>query len=446
MTQQAKSEVEWISELPSHWRALPLRGLAVAGRASFIDGDWIEAPYITEDGVRLLQTGNVGTGQFREQGFRYVSERTFDDLRCTEVSPGDVLICRLAEPVGRACLAPHLGVRMITSVDVCIMKPSSDNDRRFIVYLLSSPNYLSYMEGQCRGGTRDRVSRSFLGAVRVPVPPLLEQTAISAFLDRETSKIDALVEQQERLIELLKEKRQTVISYAVTKGLNSNVPMKDTGVEWLGNVPDHWQVGPLRRFVTGVQTGRTPTTETPAVEIEGGVPWYTPGDFNGQLLLDIAAKAVSKESIENGEASFFPEGSVLVVSIGATLGKVGLAVARSSANQQINAVIPSKFVDSQFLAFSLASKADAMRYLSNASTIGIMNQEKTKEIPMVLPPLEEQVEICHYLTRKTTEFDTLISKAADAVSLLQERRAALISAAVTGKIDVRQYANVETAA
>ncbi|AZO42456.1 restriction endonuclease subunit S [Mesorhizobium sp. M7D.F.Ca.US.005.01.1.1] len=335
---------------------------------------------------------------------------------------------------------------MITSVDVCIMKPSSDNDRRFIVYLLSSPNYLSYMEGQCRGGTRDRVSRSFLGAVRVPVPPLLEQTAISAFLDRETSKIDALVEQQERLIELLKEKRQTVISYAVTKGLNSNVPMKDTGVEWLGNVPDHWQVGPLRRFVTGVQTGRTPTTETPAVEIEGGVPWYTPGDFNGQLLLDIAAKAVSKESIENGEASFFPEGSVLVVSIGATLGKVGLAVARSSANQQINAVIPSKFVDSQFLAFSLASKADAMRYLSNASTIGIMNQEKTKEIPMVLPPLEEQVEICHYLTRKTTEFDTLISKAADAVSLLQERRAALISAAVTGKIDVRQYANVETAA
>ena len=133
-----------------------------------LDRSW----FITDSGVRLLQTGNVGIGRFKEQGFRYISEESFTALRCTEVRPGDVLICRLADPVGRACLAPDLGVKMITSVDVAILRPTAHYDARFIVYALSSARYLGYLESICRGGTRDRVSRSMLGDVPVTVPPL----------------------------------------------------------------------------------------------------------------------------------------------------------------------------------------------------------------------------------------------------------------------------------
>jgi len=182
------TDVPWLAETPADWASVPLRALARRGATSFIDGDWIESPFITDEGVRLLQTGNIGVGRYREQGFRYVSDKTFADLRCTEVTPGDVLTCRLAEPVGRACIAPNLGVAMITSVDVCILKLSEHVDGRFVVYLFSSPDYLGYMEGECRGGTRDRVSRCFLGRVRVSLPSRGEQVAIADFLDRETGE------------------------------------------------------------------------------------------------------------------------------------------------------------------------------------------------------------------------------------------------------------------
>ncbi len=210
------SGVEWLGDVPAHWEASPLRSLARPGANSFTDGDWIEAPFITDEGVRLLQTGNIGVGTFKEQGFRFISEQSFNNLGCTEVDPGDVLICRLAEPVGRACLAPSLNVRMITSVDVCILKTSAHVCPRFLVHLMSSAHYLGFMEGQCRGGTRDRVSRSFLAGVRLLLPPLPEQRAISAFLDRETAKIDGLVAEAESAITLLQERRSALSSAAVT--------------------------------------------------------------------------------------------------------------------------------------------------------------------------------------------------------------------------------------
>jgi type I restriction enzyme S subunit len=210
------SGVEWLGEIPAHWEVKPIRALAKPGYKTFTDGDWIESPYIRDEGIRLIQTGNVGIGEYKEQGFRYIDEETFRAFRCTEVLPGDVLICRLADPVGRACLAPNLGCRMITSVDVCILKPATDVHAAFVVYALTGSEYLAWLSGICRGGTRDRVSRSMLGAIRVQKPPLSEQRAIAAFLDRETARIDALVAKVREAIERLKELRTALISAAVT--------------------------------------------------------------------------------------------------------------------------------------------------------------------------------------------------------------------------------------
>jgi type I restriction enzyme S subunit len=194
----------------------PIRSLARAGYKTFTDGDWIESPFIRDEGLRLIQTGNVGIGEYKEQGFRYIDEDTFHAFRCTEILPGDVLICRLADPVGRACLAPDLGCRMITSVDVCILKPAPDVHAAFLVYALTGSQYLAWLGGICRGGTRDRVSRSMLGAIRVQKPPLPEQRAIATFLYRETARIDALIAKVRDAIERLKELRTALISAAVT--------------------------------------------------------------------------------------------------------------------------------------------------------------------------------------------------------------------------------------
>ena len=182
------------------------------------------------------------------------------------------------------------------------------------------------------------------------------------------------------MIELLKEKRQVVISHAVTKGLNPHAPMKPSGIEWLGDVPEHWEVLSIRRVSVSVQTGGTPSMVYPATEAEGGQVWYTPGDFGDSLILTTSARMLPSHAVTTGDAKIFPPRSVLIVSIGATLGKVGFSEAASAANQQINAVVPNSRMDGYFLAYSLSVKAEVMRFLSNASTIGIMNQEKTKDI------------------------------------------------------------------
>ena len=210
------SGVEWLGEVPEHWEVTRLSALAGASVDAFTDGDWVELPYITDSGVRLIQTGNVGAGQYREQGFRYIDEESFDELRCTEVRAGDVLICRLADPVGRACLAPDLGVRMITSVDVCILKPNKRNSAMYLVYMFSTKRYLSYVESLVRGGTRDRISRSMLGAIRVATPPTEEQQAIVEYLDEVTGRIDTLREKAELSVERLSEYRIALVSAAVT--------------------------------------------------------------------------------------------------------------------------------------------------------------------------------------------------------------------------------------
>ena len=227
------SGVEWLGEVPEHWDARRVSSLARSGKNSFIDGDWVELPYITDSGVRLIQTGNIGIGAYREQGYRYIDESSFDELHCTEVDPGDVLICRLADPVGRACRAPSLGVRMITSVDVCILKPSDEHSAAYLTYLLSSKRYLNYVDSLVRGGTRDRISRSMLGAIRVPTPPYEEQRAIAAFLDGQTGRVDDLRSRVETAIERLQEYRTALITAAVTGKIDVRdhdaVEMGDSG-------------------------------------------------------------------------------------------------------------------------------------------------------------------------------------------------------------------------
>ena len=212
------SGIEWLHDIPAHWRVKSFKHLARPGVKTFTDGDWIEAPYITNDGVRLLQTGNVGIGNFKEQGFRYVSEETFNELQCTEVKPRDVLICRLDGPVGRACLAPDLGVRIITSVDNAILKVADDVLPEFVVSLLSSAQWLSWIDALCRvgGGFRLRISRSQLGEIRVPLPPFEEQLAIRERLGSLAKEFDALTAEAQRAIDLLQERRTALISAAVT--------------------------------------------------------------------------------------------------------------------------------------------------------------------------------------------------------------------------------------
>jgi type I restriction enzyme S subunit len=212
--------------------------------------------------------------------------------------------------------------------------------------------------------------------------------------------------------------------------------MKDSGVEWLGKVPEHWEVGQLRRFTKTVRTGRTPD-ESDFIEHDDFIPWFTPGSFNDATLTLETVKHVSIESVNEGRASIFSKDAVLVVGIGATLGKVGIPGDACSGNQQINAIESSGKLMPRFLGLFLSAAQELMRISSNASTIGIMNQQKTKELVVNCPHLVEQEQIVFHTEKALRGMLEMSEQCQRVVELLQERRSALISAAVTGQIDVR---------
>lgn len=310
----------------------------------------------------------------------------------------------------------------------------------YMHYLLRTEMYSGHFKTLSTGviDSRLRLYPETFSTIEIVLPSIEEQRTIAAFLDYETARIDQLIAKQQQLIELLKEKRQAVISHAVTKGLNPNAPMKDSGVEWLGQVPEHWVVMPIRHLSSFVGTGGTPKDPTSFTE-DKDILWFSPGDFNGDLLIDKSSKCVTKSSVINNDVKIYSQNSVLIVGIGATLGKVAVCQHEFSCNQQINIVTPNSLMCKYFMAYSLIAQTEQMKQISNASTIGIMNQEKTKNIRVAMPSLEEQNEIVYYLKNKLDGFSKMMDRSSKAINLLQERRTALISAAVTGKIDLRGW-------
>jgi type I restriction enzyme S subunit len=434
--------VEWIGKIPEEWDLSKIKYIPKYEYKSFVDGDWIESPYITDEGIRLIQTGNIGIGSYKEQGYRYISEDTFKDLNCTEVYPNDVLICRLAGPVGRACLAPSLTERMITSVDVCILKPKDNIDRRYLVYILSYDGYLQEADFLARGGTRQRISRTQLGNINILLPPTDQQKSIANFLDQKTAEIDGLIADKEKLIELLQEKRQAIITETVTKGLNPNVKMKDSGIEWIGEIPEHWNVEPIKYMVKTIQTGTTPTTKNDDY-FDGDIQWFTPGDFHGSKELYEASRKISNLAVIDNEARLFPKNTVMIVGIGATVGKVAKLGVEGSFNQQITGLIVNEQrLNCDYLYYWLYINQETIKNISNYTTLPIINNEFVKNFECLSLPLDEQQAIVNYLNQKTSEIDDLILKIRLQIQKLKEYRQSLISEAVTGKIDVREFGSI----
>lgn len=208
--------VHWLGIVPAHWRVQSIKSLAIGPGTVFMDGDWIESRNLSEDGIRYITTGNVGVGTYKEQGSGFISDETFTQLKCTEVLPGDVLISRLNLPIGRSCVVPNLGVRIVTSVDNVILRPGPEASREFLVYRFSASDYLHEASNLASGATMQRISRSELGAMRIALPPLCEQEAMVRVLDSEIAQLDLLLAAAQRAIELLRERRSVLISGAVT--------------------------------------------------------------------------------------------------------------------------------------------------------------------------------------------------------------------------------------
>ena len=206
---------------------------------------------------------------------------------------------------------------------------------------------------------------------------------------------------------------------------------KNSGIDWLGQIPAHWDVLPLRRVTLRVATGRTPPSTNTDYFTDGELNWFTPGDFSTGIELHESARKVTPEAIEDGVCTLFPKGTVFLVGIGATLGKVAVSTSTGSANQQINAILPNEHNDPYFIAYFLHGFKAEVRVTSNGNTLGILNQDGTKSLQMPVPPLDTQRRIARFLDEKTARIDGLIEKKRALLDRLAEKRQALITRAVT---------------
>ena len=433
------SGVEWIGEVPSHWDTIPLKYSSQGGKKSFIDGDWIESNVITTDGIRYLTTGNVGVINYKEQGTGFISEKTFHDLNCTEVFPGDILISRLNLPIGRACIVPDLGYRIVVAVDNVIYRPNKTFlNKYYAIYQMNCKPYSENASFIARGSTMQRISRSMLGSIHLLLPPIGEQEKIASYLNSKCGEIDKVISTQEKRIALLKELKQSIITHAVTKGLNPDVKMKDSGIEWIGKVPEHWDVFRLKHIYK--LHGRIGWNGLKSDEFEEVSFAYlvTGQDFSNDNVEWCHCYQINKNRYDEDPFIQLSEGDILVTKDG-TIGKV--AVVRNldkpaCLNSGIFVLKEKRNMNNRFSFWYLFSPIlSQFNYWMNngATTIQHLYQNVFERMPFPVPPITEQQEIASYLDKRCAQIDASICKAKREIELLQEYKQSLITEVVTGK-------------
>ena len=277
-----------------------------------------------------------------------------------------------------------------------------------------------------------------IGDLLLPLPPPTEQRVITEFLKREMGKIDGLIAKQERLIDLLQEKRTALISHAVTRGLDPNVPMKDSGVEWLGKIPLQWQVERVKR-VARMESGHTPDKKVDAYWTDGDIPWVSLSDTRQLKKLDYihdTAYYTNQLGLENSSARLLPQRAV-IFSRDATIGLAAITERSMAVSQHFIAWICNHTVLPEYLLRVFDAMQGELVRLTMGATLRTIGMPDVGALTTPLPSIPEQERIVAFVRHETAAIDGLVAKARQGIEQLEELRTALISAAVTGRIDVR---------
>ncbi len=325
------------------------------------------------------------------------------------------------------------------SSEINVLRVLEGVSNKLLYYRLQENNFMGFCVSSMTGvAGLQRIPSDTINNFIIALPKKDEQTQIAHFLDHETAQIDALITEQQRLIELLKEKRQAVISHAVTKGLDPTVPMKDSGVEWLGEVPAHWKVGSLG-YYSKIDTGATPDRSKPEYW-NGNVPWVKTGEVKYEPIFQ-TEEYVSIEGVNNSATHIAPKGTLLMAMYGqgVTRGRVAVLGINAAYNQACAGISVGPKLKVSFLHDYLMAAYSYIRDDGNETSQMNLSSGYVAKIKVTVPPVEEQVAISNFVGRERDRFDSLISEVTSLAQFLQERRSALISAAVTGQIDVRGW-------
>ena len=416
------SGVKWLGEIPGHWEVRKIIGCFSENKKKNTNFTYTHAMQF-----------NYGTIVDKNEGFDTTEAKSIYSNYAL-INKDDIVINGLNLNYDfisqRVAISPKDGI--ITSAYV-VISPRENVNPYYFCYLFKDMDNMKMFHGM-GSGIRKTLSFKELRNQLIPIPTVEEQNAIVRYLDAATSKIDKAISMQQKMIDLLNERKQIIIKNAVTKGLDENVEMKDSGVEWIGMIPKHWEILKLKRCAS-IKTGTTPPTNERKYFDGGRISWFTPGDLN-DLHLKFASKTITQKAIDDKVGRLFPAKTIYFVGIGATVAKVSACDFAASSNQQINAIICNESLDYIFATYVLKSEQEFIRNMANYVTLPIINQSDTGLIDMIVPPKSEQQAIVAYLGKEMQRFDSAISNCQRQITLLQERKQIIINEVVTGKVKV----------
>ena len=436
------SGVKWLGEIPSDWKITALK------RYCTVKGGYAFASDIFSSvGEPVIRIGDIkADGSISLENCKFIPAQLAKSSHPYLVEKGQLLMAMTGATIGKAGVYVDDNPAYLNQRVGKFVIDSNGLNYNFLWYTLKTNGYQEYIKLTAFGGAQPNISDAGMVDYISCFPSLVEQTQIANFLDYETAKIDSLISKQEKLIELLKEKRQAVISHAVTKGLNPNVPMKDSGVEWLGEVPEHWSIWKFSHIAPIITCGvaSTPTY----VEEDEGMPFLSAQNIKNNKLSLHKFNYIPYSLHEQLTRYRKPErGDILVTRVGAGIGEaciVDIDLEFSVYVSLTHIRVNQNIANNKFIMYFFGT--DYCKFLNHEGTVtgggvGNLNVNNVVKYKIGLPSLEEQQTIVDHIDNYIHQQDELILKAESAIHLMQERRTALISAAVTGKIDVRNWQN-----
>jgi type I restriction enzyme S subunit len=435
------SGVDWLGDVPEGWEVSRLKHSIASCR----NGIWGDDPETTDDPVICVRVADFDRQALRakidEPTYRAVTEA---ERQGRLLRRGNLLLEKSGggelQPVGAVVLFED-DVDAVCSNFVARVELAEGMHPNFWLYAhrVLYDNRVNVRSIKQTSGIQNLDQSAYFDELFV-FPPLPEQQAIAGFLDGQVARIDALVAEQRRLIDFLAEKRQAVISQAVTRGLNPNTQLKPSGIDWLGDIPEGWEVVPIRK-VARLESGHTPSRSHPEWWVNCYIPWFSLSDIwqvrPGRIeYVQDTAEQVSDLGLANSSARLLPSGTVML-SRTASVGFSAIMGVPMATTQDFANWVCGEKLSPEFLLYCLRGMPNEFDRLKMGSTHNTIYMPDIQKLTIALPPMTEQKSIVKSIRKSVGRLDELIDAAQSAITLLQERRAALISAAVTGKIDVR---------
>lgn len=417
------SGLPWLGEIPEHWEVL--RSKYVFREVDKRSETGEETQLSMSQVYGLVESSKIDTWRLRSESYA--------GGKLCEV--GDLVLNRLKAHLG---VFAHANIPGVISPDYTVFRPVDDIEVRYFEHLYKTPAFKAELRKRTKGIVEGfwRLYSDDFYDLRVMVPPKSEQTKIVGFIDAYDRRVRRLIRNKRRLIGLLNEQKQAIINRAVTRGLNPDAPMKPTGIDWMPEVPAHWEVKPLKWFLTAIVGGSTPPSGQEDCW-DGDIVWVTPEDISRNARLSSSRRTITQKGLLACSTSLVPSGSVVITSR-APVGNVSIAEVELATNQGCKALVPdAESIDTQFLFELMRILKPELQSLATGTTFTEISTSRLGRVKVGVPSTAEQKTIIDWVRSETRDLERAIEKAGQEIALINEYRERLIADVVTGKLDVR---------